>query len=68
MDITNISIASMRHHTGLRGTEEMATAALIDANLKKDNALPIIDHKVKRAQERLAVESGNKFDKNLDNV
>ena len=51
MDITNIAIASMRHHTGLRETAEIAIAARIDARLiTKDNTLLIIDHnKVKRA-------------------
>ena len=32
-DINNIALASLRHHTGLRETVEIATAAWIDAGL-----------------------------------
>jgi hypothetical protein len=69
MDITNIAMASMRHHTSLRETAEIATAALIDAKIiTKNNTLMIIDHsKVKRAQEKLAIELANKFNKDLEN-
>jgi hypothetical protein len=45
-DITNVALASLRHHTGLREMAEIATAAWIDAGLitKSDMAL-IIDHR-----------------------
>ena len=44
MDITNIAIANMRHHNGLRETSEITTAALIGARLiTNDNILLIID-------------------------
>ena len=54
-DISNIALASIRHHTGLRETAEIATAAWIDAGLINDlNHSLIIDHnKVRRAQERV---------------
>ena len=43
MDITNIPIASIRHHTGLKETAEIATSAHIDARvITKDNTLMII--------------------------
>ena len=44
-DISNIALASMRHHTGLRETSEIATAAWINAGLitAEDTHL-VIDH------------------------
>lgn len=67
MDIPNKALASMRHHTGLRETAEIATAALIDTGVitEGDTSL-IIDHnKVKRAQEKLTKELERNFDKTL---
>ena len=54
-DISNIALASMRHHTGLRETAEIATAAWIDAGLisPEDTHLVIDHNKLKRAQEKL---------------
>lgn len=54
-DISNIALASLRHHTGLRETAEIATAAWIDAGvINKDDTSLVIDHnKVKRAQEKI---------------
>jgi len=57
----------MRHHTGLRETAEIATAAWIDAGLisDKDKHL-IIDHnKVKRAQQKLIQELDDKFESEI---
>ena len=64
MDIPNTALASMRHHTGLRETAEIATAALIDAGVvtDKDTRLVIDHNKVKRAQEKLAKEFDKEFD------
>ena len=66
-DISNIALASMRHHTGLRETAEIATAAWIDGGLiTKDDTHLVIDHnKVKRAQERLVAELEAEFEKEL---
>lgn len=67
-DITNIALASLRHHTGLRETAEIATAAWIDAGLisRFDTTL-IIDHnKVKRAQERIMLKLNTKFEDDLN--
>ena len=54
-DIANIALASLRHHTGLRETAEIATAAWIDAGLiTHSDTTKVIDHnKVKRAQTRI---------------
>lgn len=54
-DISNIALASMRHHTDLRETAEIATAAWIDGGLiTPDDVHLVIDHnKVRRAQEKL---------------
>ena len=43
--ISNVALASIRHHTGLRETAEIATAAWIDAGLidETDTHL-VIDH------------------------
>lgn len=62
-DITNIALASLRHHTGLRETAEIATAAWIDAGLitQLDTVLVIDHNKVRRAQERIMKELEAKF-------
>ena len=67
MDIPTVALASMRHHTGMRETAEIATAALIDAGVvTEDDTNLVIDHsKVKRAQERLAKELESKFDEKI---
>ena len=67
MDITNIALASLRHHTGLREAAEIATAALIDAKLitEEDHQL-IIDHnKLKRAQDKLIKKMEEKSEETL---
>jgi len=48
-DISHIAMASLRHHTGLRETAEIATAAWIDAGLitESDTGLVIDHNKVK---------------------
>src|SRR5688572_431723 len=63
-DITNIALASLRHHTGLRETAEIATAAWIDAGLvtQFDTTLVIDHNKVRRAQERVMKELDAKFE------
>ena len=63
-DISNVALASLRHHTGLRETAEIATAAWIDAGLISQNETDlVIDHnKVRRAQERVM----QKLETNLD--
>lgn len=55
--ITNIALASLRHHTGLRETAEISTAAWIDAGLitETDTTLVINHNKVKRAQDKMQV-------------
>ena len=67
MDISNTALASMRHHTGLRETAEIATAALIDAGVITDNdTIVVIDHnKIKRAQEKLSKDLEKEFDKKI---
>ena len=63
MDISNVALASLRHHTGLREAAEIATAAFIDAGVvtQADTSL-IIDHnKLKRAQEKLVKEFDEEF-------
>ena len=67
MDISNTALASMRHHTGLRETAEIATAVLIDAGVitEKDTRLVIDHNKVKRAQEKLTKEFKKEFDKKI---
>jgi len=54
-NISNIALASMRHHTGLRQIAEIATAAWIDAGIitEDDTHLVIDRNKVRRAQEKL---------------
>ena len=54
-DISNIALASLRHHTGLRETAEIATAAWIDAGIitREDTTLVIDHNKVKRAHGRV---------------
>ena len=66
-DISNIALASMRHHTGLRETAEIATAAWVDAGvITEDDTHLVIDHnKVKRAQDKLIVELEDEFEKQL---
>ena len=67
MDIPNIALASMRHHTGLRETAEIATAAWVDAGLitAADSHLVIDHNKIKRAQEKLVAELQNEFENNI---
>ena len=67
MEIPNTALASMRHHTGLRETAEIATAALIDAGVitEEDTNLVIDHNKVKRAQEKLTKELERNSDKTL---
>ena len=67
MEIPTLAMASMRHHTGMRETAEIATAALIDAGvITEDDTSLVIDHnKVKRAQEKLSKELENRFDKKI---
>ena len=66
-DISNIALASMRHHTGLRETSEIATAAWIDAGLitAEDTHLVIDHNKLKRAQEKVVDELQETFENNL---
>ncbi|XP_065665091.1 uncharacterized protein LOC136086713 [Hydra vulgaris] len=68
MSIENIALASMRHHTSLRETAEIATATLIDAKIiSKSDCHLIIDHnKVKRAQEKFAKKLNNQFEVDLE--
>ena len=69
MNTKNVALASLRHHTGLRGTVEIATAALIDAKVitERDTSF-IIDHnKVKRAQENIGKELTSKHENELIN-
>lgn len=51
----DIALASERHHTGLRETAEIATAAWIGAGLISElDATLVIDHmKLKRAQKKV---------------
>ena len=65
--IPNIALASMRHHTGLRETAEIATATLIDFGIVTDeDSRLVIDHnKVKRAQETLAAEIRQDFEEEI---
>ena len=67
MEIPNIALASMRHHTGLRETAEIATATLIDTGVVTEkNSNLVIDHnKVKRAQGQLTEELDRNFDQRL---
>ena len=62
-DISNIALASLRHHTGLRETAEIATAAWRDAGLitQLDTVLVIDHNKVRRAQERIIKKLEAKF-------
>ena len=66
-DIFNIALASIRHHTGLRETAEIATAAWIDGGLTtEDDTHLVIDHnKVKRAQDKIMAELNEKFEEEL---
>ena len=66
-DISNVALASMRHHTGLRETAEIATAAWIDAGIiTADDTHLVIDHnKVRRAQEKLTDELSKEFEDKL---
>ena len=66
-NISNIALASMRHHTGLRETAEIATAAWIDAGIiTEDDTHLVIDHnKVRRAQEKLTKELNKEFEEKL---
>jgi hypothetical protein len=67
-DISNIALASMRHHTGLRETAEIATAAWIDAGLisAEDTHLVIDHNKLKRAQDKLVGKLQDEFENNLE--
>lgn len=66
-DITNIALASLRHHTGLRETAEIATAAWIDAGIisAHDTTLVIDHNKVMRAQKRVMKKCGVMFEKDV---
>src|ERR1043165_6956920 len=66
-DINHIALASLRHHTGLRETAEIATAAWIDAGLitQFDIALVIDHNKVRRAQEKIMKKLDAKFEVEL---
>ena len=66
-DISNIALASIRHHTGLRETAEIATAAWIDGGLitEDDTHLVIHHNKVKRAQDKIMAELNEKFEEEL---
>ena len=67
-DISNIALASLRHHTGLRETAEIATAAWIDAGVitQFDTALVIDHNKVRRAQEKVMKEQDAKLTEELE--
>ena len=67
MEIPTLALASMRHHTGMRETAEIATATLIDAGVitESDTSLVIDHNKVRRAQEKLSKELQDKFDKKI---
>ena len=54
-DISNIALASIRHHTGLREAAEIASAAWIDAGLitQEDSSLLIDQNKIRRAQQKI---------------
>ena len=69
VNIKNVVLASLRHHTGLRETVEIATAALIDAKVITDgNTILIIDHiKKKRAQKKIGKELTSKHENELSN-
>ena len=66
-DISNIAMASMRHHSGLREAAEIATAAWIDAGIitESDTHLVIDHNKLKRAQNKLVDELHEKFENDL---
>ena len=67
MNIPNIALASMRHHTGLREAAEIATAAWVDAgHITPEDTNLVIDHnKIKRAQEKLVSDLQDKFEKGV---
>lgn len=53
-DITNIALASLRHHIGLRETAETTTAGIDAWRINKFNTALLIDHnKVRKVQETL---------------
>ena len=66
-DISNVALASLRHHTGLRETAEIATAAWIDAGLINETETHlVIDHsKVRRAQERVMMSLQETFEADI---
>ena len=67
MNIPNIALASMRHHTGLREAAEIAQTAWVDAGLitPEDTHLVIDHNKIKRAQEKLVSDLQDKFEKGI---
>ena len=67
MNIPNIALASMRHHTGLREAAEIATAAWVDAGLitPEDTQLVIDHNKIKKSQEKLVSDLQDKFEKGV---
>ena len=69
-DISNIALASMRHHTGLRETAEIATSAWIDACLisAEYTHLVIYHIKLKRAQDKLYGKFQVEFENNLEKM
>lgn len=66
-DISNIALASIRHHTGLREAAEIATAAWIDAGLisEEDSSLVIDHNKIRRAQQKIMHEISNQHETKL---
>lgn len=66
-NISNIALASIRHHAGLREAAEIATAAWIDAGLiSREDVSLVIDHnKIRRAQEKIMKEISDQHEKDL---
>lgn len=66
-NISNIALASIRHHTGLREAAEIASAAWIDAGLitQEDSSLLIDHNKIRRAQQKIMNEISEQQEKEL---
>ncbi|CAI9730305.1 Hypothetical predicted protein [Octopus vulgaris] len=64
-DISNVALASIRHHTGLREAAEIASAAWIDAGLisQEDSSLVIDHNELRRAQEKVMSEISDQQEK-----
>ena len=57
MNLKNIALANLRHHTGLRETAEIAIAALIDAKITTEgNSSLIIDYNKVKIENRKKLE------------